>query len=100
MRDCSSLDEIRDRIDAVDRQIVKLVAERRGYVLQAAAFKRTGADVRAPARVEQVIAKVRALACEDGVEPELVEALYREMIARFVDLELARHRSTSAPSRR
>lgn len=48
--------------------------------------------VQAPARVEQVIAKVRALAGDEGIEPDLVEALYRQMIARFVSIELAAHR--------
>lgn len=91
MHACASLEEVRSSIDAVDRQVVKLLAERRGYVLQAARFKKTGDDVRAPARVEQVIAKVRGLAEAEGLEPELVEAVYRELIAGFVRLELAAH---------
>jgi chorismate mutase-like protein len=91
MRECSSLDEVRSSIDAVDRQLLKLIAERRGYVLQAARFKRNEGDVRAPARVEQVIAKVRTLAAAEGVEPELVDGIWREMIAGFIRLELAAH---------
>lgn len=91
MRPCSSLDEVRSSIDAVDRQLVKLLAERRGYVLQAARFKKDEGDVRAPARVEQVVAKVRGLAEAEGVEPDLVEGIWREMIAGFIRLELAAH---------
>jgi chorismate mutase len=91
MRECSTLEEVRTSIDGVDRRIVKLLAERRGYVLQASRFKGTGDDVRAPARVEAVIAKVRGLAVEEGVEPDLVEKLYRELIAGFVAIELAAH---------
>jgi chorismate mutase-like protein len=91
MRDCTSLDEVRSAIDAVDRQLVKLLAERRGYVLQASRFKKTEGDVRAPARVEQVIGKVRGLAEAEGIEPDLVEAVYRELIAGFIRLELAAH---------
>ncbi len=87
MRECSSLDEVRACIDEVDRQLVRLIAERRGYVVQASRFKRSDADVRAPARVEQVIAKVRALAAAEGVEPDLVEALYRRMIEGFIAIE-------------
>jgi isochorismate pyruvate lyase len=62
-------------------------------VLQASRFKKDVQDVRAPGRVEQVITKVRALAEREGVDAELVEALYREMIASFVRLELAAHRA-------
>ena len=33
MRECASLEDVRSCIDALDRDIVKLIAERRGYVL-------------------------------------------------------------------
>jgi chorismate mutase-like protein len=89
--ECSSLEEVRSCIDAVDRELVRLLAERRGYVLQASRFKRTQGDVQAPARVEQVIAKVRALAVAEGIEPELVEAVYRQLVAGFIAIELSAH---------
>jgi chorismate mutase-like protein len=92
MRECSSLDEVRTCIDDVDRRLIKLLAERRGYVLQASKFKKSNADVRAPARVEQVISKVRTLAGAEGIEPDLVEALYRRMIEGFIEIESAAHR--------
>lgn len=92
MRECTSLDEVRSCIDDVDRRLVKLLAERRGYVLQASRFKKSDADVRAPARVEQVISKVRALATAEGVEPQVVEAIYRRMIEAFIELESAARR--------
>ncbi len=95
MHECTSLEEVRGCIDEVDRQIVRLLAERRALVLQAARFKKDAQDVKAPARVEQVIAKVRALAEREGIDADLVEALYREMIARFIRLELAAHEGRS-----
>ena len=39
-------------------------------------------------RVEKVISKVRAKAEEYGADPDMVEALYREMISRFVSMEM------------
>ena len=56
---------------------------------QAAGFKKTTDDVRAPARVEQVIAKVRAMAQETGASPVVVEQVYRAMISAFIADELA-----------
>lgn len=85
----SSLDEVRSAIDEIDRQLVALVAEREQWVRQAARFKTSRADVEAPARVEQVIGKVRGLAEEAGASPEVVERLYRAMIAAFIELEHA-----------
>src|SRR5207244_1798643 len=59
-------DEVRATINRIDQEIVRLLAERGGYVRQAARFKQTTDDVRAPARVEQVIGRVRALAEQFG----------------------------------
>lgn len=85
---CSSLEEVRANIDRVDDEIIKLIAERGGYVAQAAAFKKDENSVKAPARVEQVIEKVRGKAGQYGADPDMVEALYREMISRFVNAEM------------
>ncbi len=56
MTECKSIDEVRENIDSIDREIVRLLSERRRYVKQAAGFKKTREDVRAPKRVEEVIA--------------------------------------------
>lgn len=88
---CATLDEVRRSIDDVDARIVSLLAERRGYVLQAARFKPSPETVRVPAREAQVLSNVKALAYRAGIEPELVEGLYRQMIEGFVRLEVARH---------
>lgn len=63
------------------------MAERAGYVHQAATFKTSAADVEAPKRVEQVIAKVRAIAVECGLEPEVADVTYRAMISAFIKVE-------------
>jgi isochorismate pyruvate lyase len=84
---CESLAQVREQIDRIDAQIVQLLAERGGYVLAAARFKRSAAEVRAPQRVEQVIARVRALAEQRGAMPDVVERIYREMIEAFTDAE-------------
>ena len=64
--ECASLDEVRANIDRLDHEIVRLLAERERYVVQAARFKQTTADVHAPARVEEVAAKVRRIALQYG----------------------------------
>lgn len=82
-----SLDEVRDNIDRIDHSIIRLMAERGSFVQQAARFKTSRADVEAPKRVEQVVAKVRSLASEAGLEPQVAEAAYRAMIAAFIEVE-------------
>lgn len=88
---CSSLSEVRENIDRIDREIVALLAERGVFVAQAASFKKTTDDVKAPNRVEQVISKVRSLAQEQGANPAVVENVYRAMISAFIEAELKEH---------
>jgi 3-deoxy-7-phosphoheptulonate synthase len=83
----STLADVRARIDAADQRIVSLLAERRRYALAAARFKSAADGVKDTAREEKVIANVRALAAREGIEPDLVEMLYRDMIAGFVRVE-------------
>ncbi|CAM3869621.1 Chorismate mutase [Pseudomonas reidholzensis] len=92
---CTSIEEVRQRIDLIDREVVALLARRGHLVTQAAAFKTTTDDVRAPARVEQVIAKVRSLANDAGASADVVEQVYRAMIAAFIEQELHTHAKLS-----
>lgn len=88
-----SLNEIRTAIDSLDARIVGLIAERQAWVVRAGEFKRGSTQdvVRAPARVDAVIAKVRALADENGAAPDVVERTYRAMIDAFIELEISVH---------
>lgn len=88
-RACSTLGEVRASIDEVDKRIVELLAERGAYALQAARFKRGAGGVKDAAREEEVIANVRALSARRGMDPDLVEALYRDLIAGLVRAEQA-----------
>jgi len=90
--DAASLDEIRTAIDAVDAELVRLLARRESLVRRAAPLKRDAGAVRAPGRVEQVIARARAHAATAGADPDVVERIYRTMVQAFIDLELTEHR--------
>ncbi|MEK3886630.1 chorismate mutase [Bacillus sp. FSL K6-3431] len=78
-------------IDYLDNQIVKLISERSRYVEQAAKFKKDTEDVKAPKRVEAVIKKVRTIADENNVNPDIIEKVYRTMISCFINHELIHH---------
>lgn len=55
---CKSLEEIRENIDRIDTEIIRLIAERGTYVVQASGFKKNEEGIKAPSRVEAVIQKV------------------------------------------
>ncbi len=95
---CASLDEVRQQIDRVDRELVALIAERGNFVRQAAGFKKTAAEVPAPQRVTQVLARVDALARDSGADPVVVAATWRAMIAAFIEAERGAHALLHPPS--
>ena len=84
---CTTLQEVRDQIDRVDTLIVNLIAERTEYVVQAARFKDTKEAVRIPTRIESIIGRVRVLARETGLDPAMIESVYRHLIEQSIERE-------------
>ena len=90
---CISMDEVRREIDRIDERMVELLAERFAYVDRAWQIKMgTRESATVPWRIQQVIDKVKAKAEEQGLPPELVEALWRQMIGWFIQYEEERMR--------
>jgi isochorismate pyruvate lyase len=82
------MSEVRVEIDRVDSGLVDLIAERFGYVERAWQLKlEARQEANVPWRNQQVIDKVRARATEKGLPPDLVEALWRQMIGWFIQYE-------------
>lgn len=85
------IEDVRAEIDAIDESIVRMIARRQEWVVAAGELKQDHAGVRAPDRVERVIATVRQHAERHGASPEVVEQTYRAMIHAFIGLELTVH---------
>ncbi len=86
--ECANMDEVRAEIDRLDAALVDLIAERFGYVERAWELKlAAAAPANVPWRNQQVIDKVRARAEARGLPPDLVEALWRQMIGWFIQYE-------------
>ncbi len=79
----TSLADVRANIDRLDAAIVPLLCERLYFVTQAANFKPSVAGVVVPARVEQIITSVRAMAEKLGARPETMDSVYRHLIDAF-----------------
>jgi len=82
------LSDLRAEIDALDAELVKLLAARARVVERVAAVKAAEAlPALIPERVEEVVARVKELAVSEGVDPALAESVWRAMIAWFVAFE-------------
>lgn len=86
--ECSSIEEVRAAIDALDREIVEAIGRRAQYVKAITRFKKTEQDVRAPDRRRQVLAARRAWAEAAGMNPDVIEQIYTLLIDYFVTEEM------------
>lgn len=77
--------DVRNHIDQIDSELVKLIAQRDQCVKAAAAFKTDQASVRTSDRVQQVIDRVRERASNEGLSEVIIEKVYRSMISAFIE---------------
>ncbi len=89
LKECKNLTEVREQVDDIDARLVRLIAQRASYVRQAARFKKSAQDVKAPARMQQVLENVRNLAKINGLDPDLVEEVYHILITKLTEEEMA-----------
>src|SRR6185437_3136681 len=77
----TTLDDLRQRLNQIDRQMISLVAERKAISAEVARVKRaTGRPTRDYEREKEVILNVRSVASELGVSPALAEDMLRMLI--------------------
>jgi len=86
--DCTTMAEVREGVDAVDRAVVALLKRRFGYMDAAARIKPNRTAVRDEWRKADVLAKVQASAeALDVPNPSLVQQLYEQLIEASIAYE-------------
>ena len=86
--DCESIEDVREGIDELDREVIALLGRRARYVETAARFKTGESSVRAPERQRTMLEARRRWAEEEELSPEVIEDVYRTLISYFIDREL------------
>lgn len=85
---CQSIEEIREGIDQIDLQIMRLFAERYAYVKEIVKFKSDESSVIAEDRQKEVIRQRREWAEKLGLNPDLFEEMYWTLMRFNVRKEL------------
>ena len=99
-RDTVTLEDLRQRMNDLDRQLIELVAERKLLSEEVARVKRaTGKPTRDYEREREVIMGVRAMAEQRGVSPALAESLLRLLIRSSLRSRRSAMSAISWPSR-
>jgi len=94
IKKCTTLEEARNEIDAIDDEIVKLISQRSHMIRQVASFKNSVDEVKADDRIEFILQKVRHAAIKSDVSPNMISELFTIMINEMVETEIAEFRNT------
>jgi isochorismate pyruvate lyase len=86
-KDCTNIDEIREGIDCIDKQIVSLLGERLQYIQAIVQFKRDEEDVLAHKRYKEVLKARREWALNSGLDPEVIENMYKTLMQYFIEVQ-------------
>ena len=84
---CTTMTEVRAGVDALDREIVRLLARRFGYMDAAARIKPERAHVRDEPRKAQVIANAVAAARAAHIPETVIAALWETLVEGSIAYE-------------
>ncbi|EJL01992.1 chorismate mutase [Pseudomonas fluorescens Q2-87] len=85
---CAGMEDIRQEIDTLDQAVIQLLGKRFQYVLAASKFKTSATAVRAPERFNAMLATRREWAEAEGLDPNAIEKMYRDLVNHFIAEEM------------
>ncbi|WP_187335958.1 chorismate mutase [Novosphingopyxis iocasae] len=88
--DCTTMTEVREGVDAVDRALVDLLVRRFGYMDAAARIKPERGAVRDESRKAAVIDAAAERAEAAGLPEDVIRALWDQLVESSIAYELKR----------
>lgn len=86
---CNTLEEVREQIDTIDKEIISLFAKRFEYVKEVVKYKNADIEsIIAAKRRDEVLEKRKEWAQEKGLDPEIIGKIYSLLIEYFIQKEL------------
>ncbi|MEN8860671.1 chorismate mutase [Qipengyuania flava] len=86
--DCTDMRDVRRGVDATDRELMKLLERRFGYMRAAARIKTDRNVVRDEARKQEVIENARADAEDRRLPFERIASIWDALVETSIDYEL------------
>jgi len=81
---CKTMTDVRDGVDTLDRELVRLLVIRQHYMDAAARIKKDRDAVYDAERIEEVVSKVLESARKEGLNPDIAEPVWRKLIERCI----------------
>lgn len=86
--ECKNLAEVRQEIDIIDHEIIRLLSTRFCYVREVVKYKdHTASGIEAKGRWEEVINTRRQWAQEVGLDPDAIGDIYNRLVEYFIKEE-------------
>ena len=81
-----SIEELRNRIDCIDEVLISLIAKRMSVAEKIGQYKKeNNITILQANRWDKVLAKVRAMAEENGLDPEFIDKLFKTIHQASID---------------
>ncbi len=94
-RACENIQDIRNAIDEIDQEIIRLYALRDCYVREIVKFKSDEQEIHASERKALVLQQRKAWAAEKGLDPELFEKLFGLLIEKNIQIQFDIYNSSN-----
>ncbi|WP_182912905.1 chorismate mutase [Paracoccus onubensis] len=86
--DIPDMPALRAEIDALDAELIRLLARRRAMIDRAAQIKAAqNLPARIDWRVEEVVANASRHAAENGLDPDLIGSIWRQLVEAAIAQE-------------
>ena len=92
--------DVRAEVDRIDQLLIALIAERQGYMSEAARIKQDREKVYDEARIEDVVSKVKSRAKATGLSVKIAEPVWRELIKQCIAFEFEEWDRLRAPDQK
>lgn len=86
--DCRNLNDVREGIDSIDKEIFQLLLKRLEYVYSASQFKPDEVSISAPDRVESMLALRQQWAQENNIDETMIKIIYENIIQQFISAQI------------
>ena len=87
VKPCTTMQDVRREVNALDDVLVPLLVERVGYMTQAARIKQGVEQVRDEGRIQAIVDRVRERAQAEGGDANVIEAIYRSLMEACIAYE-------------
>ena len=83
----SSVEEVRNQIDEIDNEIIRLLGARALLVNNIGELKSNRNLIQDTRREKEILRRLKQQAFDNGLDPIIIEKIYKELFAYFVSCQ-------------